>query len=130
MSPEPMVILVFTDILKLFSFFYQCSPQRNLTENILCKKRNDDYLPLYVLYVFTQNCTLIMKKFCIFNVCIKCVCHSNLGGLLEKKETKAILRNMARCGHHMPFCHRDTLVETACRLCSGSGMRIIYCCPI
>jgi hypothetical protein len=26
--------------------------------------------------------------------------------------------------------HRDTLVGTACRLCSGSDMRIIYCCPI
>jgi hypothetical protein len=28
------------------------------------------------------------------------------------------------------YGHRDILVETACRLCSGSGMRIIYCCPI
>jgi hypothetical protein len=27
-------------------------------------------------------------------------------------------------------CHRDTLVETACRLCSCSIMRITYCCPI
>jgi hypothetical protein len=26
--------------------------------------------------------------------------------------------------------HRDTLVETACRLCSCSSMRIIYCCLI
>jgi hypothetical protein len=26
--------------------------------------------------------------------------------------------------------HRDTLVETACRLCSGSNMRIIYCCSL
>jgi hypothetical protein len=26
--------------------------------------------------------------------------------------------------------HRDPLVETACRLCSCSIMRIIYCCPI
>jgi hypothetical protein len=26
--------------------------------------------------------------------------------------------------------HRDTLVKTACRLCSCSSMRIIYCCPI
>jgi hypothetical protein len=28
------------------------------------------------------------------------------------------------------FIHRDTLVETACRLCSCFIMRIIYCCPI
>jgi hypothetical protein len=27
------------------------------------------------------------------------------------------------------WAHRDTLVETACRLCSCSSMRIIYCCP-
>jgi hypothetical protein len=26
------------------------------------------------------------------------------------------------------YSHRDTLVETACRLCSCSCMRIIYCC--
>jgi hypothetical protein len=26
--------------------------------------------------------------------------------------------------------HRDTLVKTACRLCFGSVMQIIYCCPI
>jgi hypothetical protein len=26
--------------------------------------------------------------------------------------------------------HRDTLVETACHLCSGYGLGITYCCPI
>jgi hypothetical protein len=30
----------------------------------------------------------------------------------------------------MPCHHRDTFVETACRLCSGSYMGLIYCCPI
>jgi hypothetical protein len=34
------------------------------------------------------------------------------------------ITNIVRC------IHRDTLVETACRLYSGSGMQIIYCCPI
>jgi hypothetical protein len=45
-----------------------------------------------------------------------------------KKLNTIIMIKIAR------FCltliYRDTLVETACRLCSGYGMRIIYCCPI
>jgi hypothetical protein len=34
--------------------------------------------------------------------------------------------------YHQPMHsnHRDTLEETACRLCPGSCMGLIYCCPI
>jgi hypothetical protein len=63
-------------------------------------------------------------------------CKLNLGmgqrfGLVTKKQGRG--RGIAMCMRDAwvkSSHHRGTLVETACRLCSCSSMRIIYCCPI